>query len=188
MKYLFFDLETTGVKFWRHGIHQLAGIVEIDGEVKEEFDFKIRPYEKAIIEQDALDIGGVTKQQILNYMPCRQGKIEFTKMLSKYVDRFDPKDKFFLVGYNNAGFDDKFLRVFFELNEDKYFGSWFWAGTLDVMVLASNYLKEERHLMQDFKLGTVAKHLGLDFDPEQAHDGIYDVKATRQIYQIIQLV
>lgn len=26
-KLLFFDLETTGVKFWRNGIHQIGGIV-----------------------------------------------------------------------------------------------------------------------------------------------------------------
>lgn len=30
-KLLFFDLETTGVKFWRNGIHQIGGIVDIDG-------------------------------------------------------------------------------------------------------------------------------------------------------------
>ena len=35
-KLLFFDLETTGVKFWRNGIHQIGGIVDIDGqEVRE---------------------------------------------------------------------------------------------------------------------------------------------------------
>jgi uncharacterized protein YprB with RNaseH-like and TPR domain len=30
MKILFFDLETTGVKFWKNGIHQISGIVDID--------------------------------------------------------------------------------------------------------------------------------------------------------------
>lgn len=35
-KLFFFDLETTGVKFWKNGIHQIAGVIEIDGEVKEE--------------------------------------------------------------------------------------------------------------------------------------------------------
>ena len=29
-KLLFFDLETTGVKFWRNGIHQIGGIVTCD--------------------------------------------------------------------------------------------------------------------------------------------------------------
>ena len=188
MKYLFFDLETTGVKFWKHGIHQIAGIVEIDGEVKEEFDLKVKPYHKATVDPEALKIGGVTQEQIDRYMECMQGKIELTKILSKYVDMYNSKDKFFLVGYNNAGFDDKFLRMFFEYNDDNYFGSYFWSNSLDVMVLATDFLKEERHTMKDFKLGTVAKHLGFDFDPDKAHDGMYDVKYTRDIFKLIQTI
>jgi len=27
MKKVFFDLETTGVKHWRNGVHQLAGVI-----------------------------------------------------------------------------------------------------------------------------------------------------------------
>ncbi len=33
MKILYYDLETTGVKYWKNGIHQIAGMVEIDGEI-----------------------------------------------------------------------------------------------------------------------------------------------------------
>lgn len=35
MKLLFYDLETTGIKYWRNGIHQISGEIVIDGEVKE---------------------------------------------------------------------------------------------------------------------------------------------------------
>lgn len=41
MKQIFYDLETTGTKYWRNGIHQLSGLVVIDGEVKEEFNFHV---------------------------------------------------------------------------------------------------------------------------------------------------
>lgn len=34
MKQLFYDLETTGTKYWRNSIHQLSGMVVVDGEVK----------------------------------------------------------------------------------------------------------------------------------------------------------
>ena len=40
-KLLFFDLETTGVKFWRNGIHQIGGIVDIDGQEAERFDIRL---------------------------------------------------------------------------------------------------------------------------------------------------
>src|SRR3712207_9107105 len=86
---------------------------------------------------------------------------QFVAMLGKHVDKFNKKDKFFLVGYNNAAFDNQFLRGFFLQNGDNYFGSWFWANTIDVMVLATAYLAERRPEMENFKLSTVAKFLGV---------------------------
>jgi len=66
------------------------------------------------------------------------------------VDKFDKKDKLHLAGYNIGGFDIPFLRTFFLQNNDKYFGSWFWSDSLDVMVLASLYLKNKRSGMLNF--------------------------------------
>jgi len=39
MKLLFLDVETTGVDNSKNGIIQLSGIIEIDGVIKEEFNF-----------------------------------------------------------------------------------------------------------------------------------------------------
>ena len=66
MKIFYFDLETTGVKFWKNGIHQISGAIEIDGEIKEEFDYHVQPYERAEIEDEALAVGGVTREQIMS--------------------------------------------------------------------------------------------------------------------------
>lgn len=68
-KLLFFDLETTGVKFWRNGIHQIGGIVDIDGQEAERFDIRLAPNPAATIEQEALDVAGVTLDQIRSYQP-----------------------------------------------------------------------------------------------------------------------
>ena len=69
MKILFFDLETTGTMVNRHGIHQISGMVVVDGEVKERFNFHVQPNPKAEIVQEALDVAGVTKEQIMAYPP-----------------------------------------------------------------------------------------------------------------------
>lgn len=95
MKVLFFDLETTGTLVNRHGIHQISGAIVVDGEVKEEFDFKVQPNPKAEITQEALEVAGVTKEQILSYPPMGTIFPQFIAMLDKYVDRFNKKDKFF---------------------------------------------------------------------------------------------
>lgn len=185
MKLLFFDLETTGVNPGKNGIHQISGQIVIDGEVKESFDFHVQPNPKAIIEDEALKVAGVTREQIMAYPPMREVYNQFVAMLAKYVNKYDKKDKFFLVGYNNAAFDNQFLRGFFLQNGDNYFGSWFWSNTLDVMVLASHHLARRRHEMENFKLATVAKFMGINVDDEALHDAFYDISLTREIYKII---
>ena len=94
MKLLFFDLETTGTQADKHGIHQLSGSIVINGEVKEKFDLRVQPHPGAVIEQGALDVAGVTQEQIMAYPPMRQVYDQFINMLSKYVDRYDRYDKF----------------------------------------------------------------------------------------------
>lgn len=69
MKALFFDLETTGTYPGKHGIHQMSGMIVIDGEIKETFDYKVRPNPKAEILDEALAVAGVTREQILAYPP-----------------------------------------------------------------------------------------------------------------------
>src|SRR5690606_11562747 len=103
-------------------------------------------------------------------------------ILGRYVDKFRKQDKLHLVGYNNRGFDDPFLRAWFVQNGDNYFGSWFWSDSIDVLVLASEYLRASRHTMENFKLMTVAKELGIEFDESKLHDALYDVKITRALY------
>ena len=185
MKLFYFDLETTGTKFWKNGIHEISGIIEIDGEIKEIFSFHVQPNPQAEIEHGALDVGGVTLEQINAYKPMGLVYLDIIKMLNKYVDKFDKKDKFYLVGYNNAVFDNAFFRAFFVQNNDNYFGSYFWSHSIDVMVLATCFLLKERSEMKDFKLKTVAEYLGIKIEEERLHLAAYDLEITREIYLIV---
>ena len=67
MKLLFFDLETTGTNPARNGIHQISGQIVIDGKKVEDFDFHVQPNPKAVIEEQALSVAGVTREQVLAY-------------------------------------------------------------------------------------------------------------------------
>ena len=187
MKLLFFDIETTGVKFWKNGIHQISGQIIIDDFYKESFDFKVCPVQGCEIEKEALEIGKVTIEQIKLYPSMKEVYLQIIEMLSKYVDKYDKKDKFFLAGYNNASFDNQFLRAWFVQNGDNYFGSWFWSNSIDVMVLASNKLLNERSEMENFKLMTVAKQLGVEIDELKLHDATYDIELTKDIYYKLKL-
>ena len=192
-KIFFFDLETTGVKHWQNGIHQISGGVVIEGKMVEKFNFKVRPNEKAKIEDEALAVAGVSRETVLSYPPMQTVYNQIIKILAKYVDKYNKTDKFHLAGFNNASFDNSFFRAFFVQNAttDKerefgnYFGSWFWADSFDVMVLASHYLREKRATMENFKLMTVAKAVGIEVDESRLHDAEYDIDLTYQIFKIV---
>jgi DNA polymerase-3 subunit epsilon len=181
-KLFFFDLETTGVKFWKNSIHQISGAIVIDRELKERFNFHVQPFPSAEIEEEALKVGGVTREQILAYPAMSVIYRKLIAILGKYVDKFNKQDKFHLVGYNNASFDNPFFRAFFVQNGDQYFGSWFWSDPIDVFILAAWKLRTTRHTMASFKQSEVAKALGIKIDEEKLHDAEYDIDICMQMY------
>lgn len=185
MKIFLYDLETTGVNHWRHGIHQISGMIILENEIKETFNFKVQPNPNAKIEKEALEIGNVTLEQIMSYPSMNVVYRQINDMLSKYVNKFNKHDKFHLMGYNINSFDNHFFRAFFVQNNDNYFGSWFWSDSIDVMVLATNKLKGERHKMENFKQSTVAKYMGIEVEDDKLHDAMYDVELCYKIYQSI---
>lgn len=182
---IFYDTETTGTNHFKHSIHQLSGLVEVDGEVVETFDIRMAPHEKAIIDPVALSVCGKTEEELRSYPDYRIGKANFCKMLSKYIDKYDKKSKAYLVGFNNLKFDNEFLRMLFDLCGDQFFASWFYADSHDTMCLASVYLQDRRADMPSFKLKRVALTLGIEVDENGLHDALFDAKLTREIYRIV---
>lgn len=184
-KIFFFDLETTGVRHWKNGVHQISGGIVIDGVMVEQFNFNVRPNENALIEDEALEIAGVSRETIAAYPPMSEIYAKIIKIVGKYVKKFEKTDKMHLAGFNNASFDNAFFRAFFVQMGDVYFGSWFWADSFDVMVLASYYLRKERAKMPNFKLMTVAKYCGIEVDETRLHDAAYDIYLTHEIFKVV---
>lgn len=181
---IFYDTETTGLDYKKHSIHNLAGYVEVDGKVVEEFDIYLAPHEKAQIDASALKVCGVTEEQIRAYPCYRIGKKQFTDIVAKYIERWDKKKKAYLIGFNNRGFDDNFLKMLFELCGDTFFFGWFFPDTQDALIFASHYLEDRRVNMPSFKLKRVAIELGIEVDKIQLHGAKYDAYLTRLVYRI----
>lgn len=181
---IFYDLETTGVLPHRHSIHRLAGLVEVDDEVVERFDFKMRPHAKAEITPEAMRVCGVTQGEIDAYPPAEKAHRGFLAMMGKYINKYDKHEKAHLIGFNNRHFDDHFMWKWFGLMQDDFLGSWFWFGA-DVFSLAAEYLEARRPQMPSFKLHRVATELGLFVDKSRTHDAAYDVELTRLVYRIV---
>lgn len=182
---VFYALETTGFEVRKHSIHRIAGIIEVNGEGVEEFDIKTRPHPKAIIDEGVLQACRKTQEELLAYPDMKHAHKEFKAVLGKYIDPFDTKHKAWNVGFNNRNFGDVFLRAWFKQNGDEFIGSWFWPDSLDVLVLASQYLIGRRTGMPSFRLHRVAKEIGLEVRDEDLHDAMYDVRLIRQIYRVV---
>lgn len=186
---LFYDLETTGLDFRKHSIHQLSGVVDVDGRVVETFGIKLRPHPRAEIEESALSVCGVSEDEIRNYPPYEEGFTKFKSILQRYVDVYDKKSKAYLAGYNNSSFDNNFLRMLFDLCGDSFFAAYFFPESIDVMVLAGEHIRRtegRRGSMPSFKLLRVCKELGIDVREGKAHDALYDVTLTRKLYKALK--
>lgn len=181
MKIFYLDVETTGLDEKKNDIIQLAGIVEIDSEVMESFKLVCQPFDYEAVEPSALEVHGMTIDQIKEFPTPQEAYKALIKILSKYIDRYDKFDKFTPAG-QNVPFDTGFLKQFFLKNGDVYYGSWFNYQHVDLMSF-SLVLKHAGLLKIDnVKLATVAEKFGV---PLQAHDALEDIQATRNLLKIM---
>lgn len=185
IKLLFFDTETTGLDSETCGIHQMSGSVVIDGEIVEKFDFKFRPFDDCVFQEDALKLKDLSEEELMSReLSDSDVYNQFVNMLDKYVKKFDKKDKFYIVGYN-IGFDINFLKKMFIRNKNEFLFSYFWGNPIDVMSLAGQKLMYFRSGMENFKQGTVAKQLGIPLEENLLHDSLYDVEVLMKIYSLV---
>ena len=183
MKKIFIDTETSGLNPKANAILEIGCIVEVDNTV-EEFVIECSPFENDVIDKKALEVNRISKDDLFKRTPPKEAFNNFINFLSKHIDRYNKRDKFFFLAYN-APFDYSFLREFFIKNGDSYFGSWFFYPAIDVAVLAAMHLRDERHRMLNFKLTTVAPTLGIDVNLEEAHGALYDTKIMRAVFNKI---
>lgn len=179
MKILWLDTETSGLDPVKNDIIQIAGIIEIDGVVKEEFNFKCRPHNPATIEDSALRVNKVCKDELLSRQYPASMKEELLSVFQKYINKFDTMDKFLPAGHN-VRFDIEFLSKFFEKCGDKYFGSWMDWHPLDTVCMAVMCRLLGKIYPPNLKLQTVCETLGVI---PGTHDAMTDIRATREIAQ-----
>lgn len=177
-KIFYLDIESTGLDSKQHDIISLAYLIEINGEIKEEGELFCQPFNYNTINAKALEVNNLTIVKIKEFPTPQETYKKLIKVLDKYIDKFDKNDKFSLAGYN-VRFDVEFLREFFFKNYDKYYGSYFDYHLLSIDTLL--YLFDYKGLLklENYKLITIAKHFGIEFE---AHNALSDIKTTRHIF------
>lgn len=194
-KILWLDTETTGLDPLRHGLIEIGGIVEIDFEIKEEFDIKIGIMEGQEVDEGAALIQGLTleqfKQQVESfrsqpgdgeiYQNPLQAYRQLKWIFDQYVDRYDKADKFIVAGYN-IGFDISFLEMFFKRMGDNYLYSYI-TSPVDILAVV-RFMSLGMLNVENHKLETICKAMNI---PLEAHNALNDIRATREIaYRIMR--
>jgi len=181
-KVLWIDTETTGIDPAKHGIIQIAALMEIAGEVVEEFEAKFQPHAGAEINADALAVSGTTPEALWARGTSLDAYFEFSRWIGKHIDKFDKLDKAYPAGYN-VRFDLDFVERWFRHSGNKYgTGSYQNWRYLDPLPILYQLDYAGRIALPDYKLGTVAAHYGIEL---QAHDALSDVRAARALHGIL---
>ena len=183
-KRFYFDLETTGTNPYKHGFFQMATIIEVDNQVVEEQTYFCKP--EGTPDPETMKFHGFEMNEFdkEKYLSIGLFYSALKSKLSRHIDKYNRTDKFHVVGYNIHSFDIPFLRRCFDNRGDKYFGSWFWHPSIDVMLIWAEALQNERHKIKDFKNATVARYLGIEVDEGRLHEALYDITITKQLYQL----
>ena len=179
MKILWYDTETTGLTE-NSAMFQISGVIEIDGEVKEEFDIFCHPHNGADISEQALEVTGMTHEQLDNFQPPKKAYEELIKIFSKYIDKFDKEDKFVIAG-QNIKFDIDVLNRFFKRNNDNYLGSFLnYKQVFDTLsIYTALEIADVVPKLENHKLETICKIMGVELS--NAHNSLADIRATKEV-------
>ena len=194
-KVFWFDCETTGLDSEACAIIQLAGLIEIDLEVKESINLFMRPLrgeEKPLymgkpdiddeITDQALKVNQRTREEIFKFPHPRTVIDSLKSTLEKYIDKYDPTDKF-ICGGKNVKFDTDFLWECFRKTENKYYGSYFFSVAREVETLVADMILEKNLKLKNYALGTLCDHFGIELSP---HEAMSDIIATRNLYYYLK--
>jgi DNA polymerase-3 subunit epsilon len=182
MKILWLDTETTGLNSKENDILTLAGIVEINEEIKEEFYLEMQPFNYENISKEALEVNGLTLEQIKKFQKPQEAYKKLTRIFSKYINKYNRNDKFIISGHN-IKFDFDFLVEFFLKNNDKYLGSWIeyqYSSCIDTLPLIQLLRWKKVIEVENCRLVTASK--AFDVKLEDAHNALADIQATRELF------
>ncbi len=183
-KVFYCDVETTGLDPKIHEIVQMGCIVEVNGEVVDELEFKMRPMPHKIksITPEALRVQKRSLQQVLAFPQRALGYKAFIALLNKHIDKTLPQDKFIWIG-QCPDFDAGFVREFMREFNNSMFDAYFDRRLVDLVALSMAMKMKGLLDVRSLKQEVVAEALGIEFGNEGAHDAMADIRVTRRILQ-----
>ncbi len=186
MKLGFFDVETTNTNPCTGEMNEISMIIDQDKKPLKVINRKFRPINFDTIEQKALDIQGITIEELEGYPDRDESFQGLINDLDEVIDKYDSSDKLFAVAHN-LWFDRGFLHELFRRynikhNTKHYFFSYFHVEGFDTIPLMTQLNVVLGNHFDNMRLGTLCKALKIDFDDSKAHSSMYDTKKLRKLF------
>ena len=176
-KIIMIDTETGGTDPNTHALIEVAMIMVIDNNPVDTIDVFMQPVPGKIIEDEALEVNGLTREQIGGFQTCHEGYLEIIRFLDMHISKWDKLDKA-ISGGHNVSFDLDFLKPFFTDMGNKYLGSYLNWKVLDTRQLATllEMMVPDAFNFKNHKLATLCEFFEVDLT--NAHNALADIEAT----------
>lgn len=183
MRFLWCDVETTGLEPENASAFQIAFILVDNGKDYGERCFRFNPLsEKILYNEDAGKVHGYSKEQIESFPPESEIAPNIIRFLNDAINLYasdgSRHEKMIFAGYNSDKFDWNHVKAVLERNGAKMED--YFCGKADVFkqVKRASEVKKIPYL-ENRKLGTICNHFQIKM--EKAHDALSDIKATREV-------
>lgn len=191
MKYIFYDIETTGLNAAFDQMLQFAAI-EVDEDFNEISSINIRcrilPY--ILPSPGALMVTRVSPAMLTS---SNYSYLEMMQQIREWISARSPA---MIVGHNSIKFDESFLRqAFYQTLHPVYLTNTNGNCRGDTMRVAQaiSIFAPDRIKVplsdkgkQTFRLGALVRANNIEFEESDAHDALADVKATLELARLMR--
>jgi len=184
MNLLYIDIESTGLDHDHHEVVEIAGIIEVNGEIIDDFCFKCRPLTNNRSDE-ALDIIGYTWAELQDFPHPSEAIQKINSILRKH----QLQDKIHLVGHN-VSFDEKFFHNLWDTYKTDSvldFNDVFSYRSIDTLSIAMFMHYCGRESIKYFGLEQLANKLKVNIEGRY-HTAYYDAMVTRECFQAMSVL
>jgi len=174
---LFLDCETSSLDAKEGALLQVYAEIPSLGV---NINLNMRPHEGAHIDPKALEINGLTEEEIwARPLTIQQGCIQ----LKQFV--YDNLKKPATTCAYRSVFDNEFVRSLFRRCKTPFWRTFkgIWIDPMHVALFLVN--RGVITQPKNFKLKVLAEHLGIEVDESRLHEAGYDIYLTIKIFSIL---